>query len=339
MVRTCKTRVVLALVTLGGVSLLGVSAQAAQAPTKGVASLAAAGGSGASGTARLSWDQRTKVLTVIVTLSGLTPDGHYTAQITPGCSGATGHIYKLVAFTANTQGSAQATTKIPHLAAINLKGGWSIKVGNPGSGQIACGPVTAPGAKPPATTPPVGQPVTVWQTGSGPVSSPAEAAKSALAVVQARGWTSLTLDEVHIFPAWFEVEFNDTGGFKGPELYVNSTSGNIGPEQGPNSGWDTVYGKGICTTDLSQANAEQIAQGALAGHTPSGGGGGGGGGAGPGSGGPTLGDAEQHHGYWEFEIEHQGTVINQLNVNNCTQQVVFEDQWQPAMIGTYTPTP
>jgi len=63
------------------------------------------------------------------------------------------------------------------------------------------------------------------------------------------------------------------------------------------------------------------------------------GGGGGGGGGPTLGDAEQHHGYWEFEIEHQGTVINQLNVNNCTQQVVFEDQWQPTMTGTYTPTP
>lgn len=296
----------------------------APAGQKGVAILVAANGSGASGTAKLTWDHRTKVLAVTVALSGLSPGGHYTGQITQSCQAASGHIYKLINFVPNSQGKAQATTKIPHVPALNLSGGWSVKIGQSGSGQAACGAVAAPGSTGGGSTPPVAQPVTVWQTGSGPVTSPAQAAQAALAVVRARGWTSLSLDEVNIFPAWFEVEFNDTGGFKGPELYVNATNGNIGPEQGPSQGWDTVYGKGNCTTDLSQTVAQQVAQNALNTHS--------------GASGETLGDAEQHHGYWEFQLERQGQVVNQLNVNDCSQQVVFEDQWQPDMAGTYTPT-
>src|SRR5207253_1201914 len=134
---------------------------------------------------------------------------------------------------------------------------------------------------------------------------------------------SLTFDEVHIFPEWFEVEFAAADGLAGPEIYVNAKTGNIGPEQGPNSGWDTLYGKGVCTTTLSEADARQIAQAALTTHV--------------GAAGETLGDGEHHHGYWEFELQRGGKLVNQLNVNECNQRVVFEDLWQPDMIGVYAP--
>jgi hypothetical protein len=328
-------------------------AAAGSTPAKaGVATLAPAITGGASGTAQLSWDPDQSALTVTVDLSGLATNANYTEQVTPGCTAATGHIYKLDDFTSNGQGAAHVVSQVPDVPALDLSGAWSIKIGNPGTsqtiqpgsgggggggggqpaaaqsaqGQVACGQVTAPGAAP-GTTAPLAQPITVWQKGTGPVNSAAQAAKLALAVVSKRGWTSLTLDEVHIFPDWFEVETNDSDGLKGPEIYVNNKTGNIGPEQGPNNGWDTVYGHGQCTTDLSAADARQIAQNALATDQTTG----------AAAASETLGDSEQHHGYWEFELQRQGKVVNQMNVNNCTQGTVFEDGWQPDMLGVYAP--
>ena len=43
------------------------------------------------------------------------------------------------------------------------------------------------------------------------------------------------------------------------------------------------------------------------------------------------------HGYWEFKLERQGKVVNQMNVNSCTQRIVFEDGWQPDVLGVYAP--
>ena len=311
----------------------------------GVATLAPATASGASGTSQLTWDPSTNALIVTIDLSGLSPGGNYTEQITSGCTAATGHLYKLDDFVADSQGKAHVASQVADVPALDLSGAWAVKIGNPGvsqagqggggggqpgqaggvalPGQAACGQVLAPGASATAPAAPPVQPVTVWQSGSAPVNSAATAAKLAVAVVQKRGWTSLSFDEVHIFPDWFEVEFNDSDGLKGPEIYVNAKSGNIGPEQGPNSGWDTVYGKSSCTTGLSEATARQLAQTALGAHSS--------------AAGETLGDSEHHHGYWEFELVRQGQVVNQLNVNECTQQAVFEDLWQPDMIGIYAP--
>jgi len=156
------------------------------------------------------------------------------------------------------------------------------------------------------------QPMMVWQSGRGPIASPKSAAASALGAVQARGWSWLSVDEVHIFPAFYEVELNDRNGYKGPEAYVSRRSGATGPEMGPNMMWDTVYGMGSpCSSNLSEARARQLAQA----HTSS-----------------SLGDAERHHGYWEFELKRQGVVINQINVQDCTGQVINEQMWQPEML-------
>ncbi len=87
----------------------------------------------------------------------------------------------------------------------------------------------------------------VWSQGAGPVSRPQDALPAALATVRGHGWDWLTVDEVHIFPAFYEVEFNDRAGFKGPEVYVNRSSGDVGPEMGPNMMWDSgVRCSGAC---------------------------------------------------------------------------------------------
>ena len=158
------------------------------------------------------------------------------------------------------------------------------------------------------------QPMMVWQSGAGPIKSPKSAATSALEAVQAKGWRWLSVDEVHTFPAFYEVEFNDRNGYKGPEIYVNRSSGAVGPEMGPNMMWDTMYGMGnSCSSNLSEARARQLAQA----HTSS-----------------SLGDAERHHGYWEFELKRQALVVNQTNVQDCTGQVINEQMWQPEMEGS-----
>jgi hypothetical protein len=334
----------------GQVKAVQVASRTSAPSQTGVATLTSANASGAAGKAELSWDPGTNVLTVTVDVSGLAPGGNYTEQITPGCTAATGHLYKLDDFAADLQGNAHVSTQVPDVPAIDLSGAWAVKIGNPGTvpagqgggqpgqggggggggaqaavlGQIACGLALVPGASLGAisTAPPV-QPVTIWQAGSGPVIKAAQAAKLALAVVQRRGWTSLRIDEVNIFPDWFEVEFLDADGLAGPEIYVNGKSGNIGPEQGPNLGWDTVYGKAQCASELGEAPARQIAQNALASHEK--------------AAGQTLGDSEHHHGYWEFKLERGGKVVNQVNVNECTQRVVFEDLWQPDVVGVYAP--
>ena len=158
------------------------------------------------------------------------------------------------------------------------------------------------------------EPMMVWRSGGGPITSPKSAAASALEAVRARGWSGLSLDEVHTFPAFYEVELNDRNGYKGPEIYVSRSSGATGPEMGPNMMWDTVYGMGSsCSSNLSEARARQLAQA----HTSS-----------------SLGDAERHHGYWEFELTRQGLVVNQINVQDCTGQVINEQMWQPEVEAT-----
>ena len=155
------------------------------------------------------------------------------------------------------------------------------------------------------------QPMMVWQSGEGPITSPKPAAASALEAVQARGWSWLGVDEVHAFPAFYEVEFNDRNGYKGPEIYVSRSSGAVGPEMGPNMMWDTMYGMGRpCSANLSEARGRQLAQASTS---------------------ASLGDAERHHGYWEFELKRQGVVVNQINVQDCTGQVTNEQMWQPDM--------
>jgi len=83
------------------------------------------------------------------------------------------------------------------------------------------------------------EPMMVWRQGSGDIAGPAQSAGLALTALQDRGWSWLQLDEVHIFPGFFEVETDDRGGVKGPEVYVNRSSGDAGPEMGPNMMWDT----------------------------------------------------------------------------------------------------
>jgi len=161
------------------------------------------------------------------------------------------------------------------------------------------------------------EPMMVWRVGSGPVSSPQDAARLASETVQTRGWTWLTLDEVHIFPAFYEVEFNDRDGFKGPELYVNRSSGAAGPEMGPNMMWDSQYGMGsTCSSSLSEGAAGSLIT------TPAG---------------LSLGDADRHHGYWEFELKRGNKVISQINISDCRHSVIDERMWQPDMEGTYAP--
>src|SRR5438552_3065238 len=48
----------------------------------------------------------------------------------------------------------------------------------------------------------MGEPMMVWRQGSGAVATPEDAARLALDTVHGRGWPWLTLDEVHIFPAF-----------------------------------------------------------------------------------------------------------------------------------------
>ena len=161
-------------------------------------------------------------------------------------------------------------------------------------------------------------PMMVWRQGSGPVSSPQDAAGLGLDTVHQRGWTWLTLDEVHIFPAFYEVEFNDRHGFKGPEVYVSRTSGVVGPEMGPNMMWDSQYGMGqACSSSLTEDQARALI---------------------PSQGGLSLGDGERHHGYWEFELKRGNRVVNQTNVSECSGHTVINEQtWQPDMEGTYAP--
>jgi len=162
------------------------------------------------------------------------------------------------------------------------------------------------------------EPMMIWQGGRGPVASPQIAGQAAIAAVRHQGWDWLTLDEVHIFPAFFEVELDDRGGFKGPEVYVNRATGDAGPEMGPNMMWDTRYGMMGATCKQSpsetQARARVAPPAAL-----------------------SLGDGERHRGYWEFELKRDGQVVNQVNVVDCGSGVVFEAAWQPDMQGTYAP--
>jgi len=162
------------------------------------------------------------------------------------------------------------------------------------------------------------EPMMVWQQGSGPVYTPQEAAGVALDTVHGRGWTWLTLDEVHIFPAFYEVELNDRHGLKGPEIYVSRSSGAVGPEMGPNMMWDSQYGMGpACSSGLTEDQARALIT------SP---------------GGLSIGDGEHHHGYWEFELTRGGAAVNQINVSECApHSVVNEQAWQPDMQGTYAP--
>jgi hypothetical protein len=164
----------------------------------------------------------------------------------------------------------------------------------------------------------MGEPMMIWHQGSGPVATPEEAARLALDTVHGRGWTWLTLDEVHIFPSFYEVEFNDRHNFKGPEIYVSRSSGAVGPEMGPNMMWDSQYGMGpTCSSSLTEDQARALIT------TP---------------GGLSVGDGEPHHGYWEFELKRGAAVVNQINVSECaSHSVVNEQAWQPDMQGTYAP--
>jgi hypothetical protein len=162
------------------------------------------------------------------------------------------------------------------------------------------------------------EPMMVWQAGQGPVASPQAAGQAAIVAVRRQGWDWLTLDEVHIFPAFFEVELNDQGGFKGPEVYVNRATGNAGPEMGPNMMWDTRYG--MMGAACGQVPSEARARARVA--PPAG---------------LSLGDGERHHGYWEFELKRGGQAVNQVNVEDCGSGVIFEAAWQPDMVGTYAP--
>jgi len=163
----------------------------------------------------------------------------------------------------------------------------------------------------------MGEPMMVWQAGQGRVASPETAGQAAITAVRRQGWDWLTVDEVHIFPAFFEVELNDRNGFKGPEVYVNRSTGDAGPEMGPNMMWDTRYGMGAT---CGQAPSEAQARAGVA--PPAG---------------LSLGDGERHHGYWEFELKRAGQVVNQVNVQDCGSGVVFEAAWQPDMVSTYAP--
>ena len=161
------------------------------------------------------------------------------------------------------------------------------------------------------------EPMMVWRQGSGAVSAPRTAAQLGLETVQGRGWTWLTVDEVHIFPTFYEVEFNDRHALKGPELYVSRSSGAVGPEMGPNMMWDSQYGMGTeCSSTLSEAQARAMVT------APDG---------------LSLGDGEHHHGYWEFELKRGNSVVNQVNVSECNQGIINEQMWQPDMEGTYAP--
>jgi len=167
------------------------------------------------------------------------------------------------------------------------------------------------------------EPMMVWQQGNGPVAAPPDAAKLALAVVSGRGWDWLTVDEVHVFPDFYEVETDDRGGYKGTEIYVSRQTGAVGPEMGPNLMWDNSYGMGGgCGSSLDEATARQTADAYLSQQ---------------GQQGIALGDAEQHHGYWEFELRRGSAVVNQINVNDCTRAVIDERMWQPDMQSSYVP--
>ncbi len=167
--------------------------------------------------------------------------------------------------------------------------------------------------------PSMAEPMMVWTQGAGPVSRPQDALPAALAAVRGRGWDWLTVDEVHIFPTFYEVEFNDRAGFKGPEVYVNRLTGDAGPEMGPNMMWDSWYGMmgASCASPRAESDARALAARAAS---------------------VALGDGEQHHGYWEFELKKDGAVVNQINIQGCTGAVINEQMWQPDMQGTYAPS-
>src|SRR3989442_10374459 len=140
----------------------------------------------------------------------------------------------------------------------------------------------------------MGGPMMVWHQGSGPVSTPEEAARLALETVHGRGWTWLTLDEVHIFPSFYEVESNDRHSFKGPEIYVSRSSGAVGPEMGPNMMGDSQYGMGsTCSSSLTQDQARALITG-------------------PGS--LSVRDGAHHHAYWEFELQLGAAALKPVDV-------------------------
>lgn len=113
---------------------------------EGAATLAPIGDSEVSGAATLDWDLETQVLAVNIELTGLEEGASYSSQITPGCGRGTGHIYKLDNLVGGPDGTAQATMEISDVEAIDVSGGWSVKVGrppggSPGGGPQACGEV------------------------------------------------------------------------------------------------------------------------------------------------------------------------------------------------------
>jgi len=185
-----------------------------------------------------------------------------------------------------------------------MTGGGMMGGGMMGSGMMRDGSLT--------------QPMMVWRQGTGRVGTPEVAAQAALTAVRAQGWDWLTVDEVHIFSTFYEVEFNDRAAYKGPEVYVNRSSGDMGPEMGPNMMWDTEYG--MMGTRCATPRAESDARALAAKASPL-----------------ALGDGERHHGYWEFELKQGGAVVNQINVQDCTGAVVNEQMWQPNMEGTDAP--
>lgn len=92
-----------------------------------------------SGTADLSWDPSSKMLTVKLSLLGLAPSSIHPAHIHVGsCENQGKVLYPLKAIVADAHGVAMATTMIPNVATGIPATGWYVNVHNgPGVGTGA----------------------------------------------------------------------------------------------------------------------------------------------------------------------------------------------------------
>lgn len=139
-------------------------------------------------------------------------------------------------------------------------------------------------------------------------------------------WRDLTITEVMEFAWNYYVEVEEkTTGIHAMELLVDKYSGQVSPEMGPNTMWNTKYGMmsnyyggGLPTADMpvTQVQARELAQGFLDANLS----------------GVTADEAETFYGYYTLHTLRDGKIEGMLSVNGYNGAVWYHN-WHGPFIG------